>query len=167
MSVPTVALLAAAATGIWLDVPYVRQAKNGCGSASIAMVMEYWSRHGAGEAGAPNPDSIQRTLYSEGAGGIFASDLVQYFRQRGFRTFAFRGTWADLQEHLEKGRPLIVCLKQGGPLHYVVVAGLDPEQQLVLVNDPARRKLLKVDRATFEGDWKDCWTLLALPQRDR
>ena len=52
------------------------------------------------------------------------------------------------------------------PSHYVVVAGLDWRQDLVMVNDPARRKLLKIDRATFERDWEiaDRWTLLALPR---
>jgi len=35
-----------------------------------------------------------------------------------------------------------------------------------MVNDPARRKLLKIDRATFERYWEiaDRWTLLALPR---
>jgi len=62
---------------------------------------------------------------------------------------------------------LIVALKPGSmaPLHYVVVAGIDQERQLVLVNDPAQRKLLKEDRSRFEREWKGAgrWTLLALP----
>ena len=45
-----------------------------------------------------------------------------------------------------------------------LVTGLD--QNIVLVNDPARRKLLKLRRSDFETAWKatDNWTLLALPQ---
>src|SRR4029434_1062007 len=67
--------------------------------------------------------------------------------------------------------PLIVALKPseaGAPLHYVVVAGLDQQAGLVLLNDPARRKLLKQDRADFEKQWSGVnkWTLLALPQSD-
>jgi predicted double-glycine peptidase len=88
-----------------------------------------------------------------------------YFREKGFQTFAFRGEWADLQNHIEKGRPLIVCLKEGAPLHYVVVAGVDAG--FVMLNDPARRKLLKLDRAAFVRDWKDRWTLLAVPRQAR
>ena len=34
--------LAAERSGVWLDVPFVKQQKNGCGAASIAMVMRYW-----------------------------------------------------------------------------------------------------------------------------
>ena len=75
--------------------------------------------------------------------------------------------WKDLKEHLEKGRPLIVALNPGGSyLHYVVVAGLDWQQGVVLKNDPAERKLLKQGRANFEKEWKAAgnWTLLAVPQ---
>ena len=74
---------------------------------------------------------------------------------------------ADVKDHLAKGRPLIVALKPGrGPLHYVVVAGVDWEQGVVLANDPAERKLLKSDRSSFEKEWKAAgnWTLLAVPQ---
>ena len=74
-----------------------------------------------------------------------------------------------MKEHLEKGRPLLVALKPNGSAwHYVVVTGLDSDQELVLVNDPARRKLLKQDRSSFEREWTAAgkWTLLALPHEE-
>ena len=76
-----------------------------------------------------------------------------------------------MKQQLEKGRPLIVALKPDSgniPLHYVVVTGLDWKQALVLINDPAQRKLLKQDRSSFEREWSAAgkWTLLALPQPD-
>jgi ABC-type bacteriocin/lantibiotic exporter with double-glycine peptidase domain len=166
-------LHAEGASGVWLDVPFVRQEKDGCGSASIAMVMQYWARQqGRPVDGSADAARIQRALFSHQANGIYASDLEKYFQQAGYRTFAFRGEWADLKQHLEKGRPLIVALKPAVgnlPLHYVVVTGLDWDQGLVLVNDPAQRKLLKQGRSTFERGWSaaDKWTLLALPQPDR
>ncbi len=151
--------------GIWLDVPYVRQSPDGCGSACVSMVIRYWDEH------APRPhvireseEVIYRKLYSPQAGGIPAVSLRQYMEAQGFRVFVFKGAWQDLQEHLSKGRPLIVCLK-GRSSHYVVVSGIDPGQGIVLVNDPARRKLLEVRRANFERGWEGAgdWTLLALP----
>lgn len=157
--------------GIWIDVPFVKQDKNGCGAASIAMVMQFWQRQ-QGVAAIPGSDSteIQRMLYSPKARGIRASDMEHYLQQRGFRTFAFGGTSADLQQHLAKGRPLIVALKPstGAPLHYVVVTGIDPEHNLILLNDPAERKLLKQEIAEFEKQWKGTahWTLLAVPQSE-
>lgn len=157
-------LYAAATSGFWLDVPYIRQEKNGCGAASIAMVMQYWKERGAPVSAADaGPEAIHKRLYSRRAKGIYAADMEGYFREKGFEVFAFRGEWADLEQHIRKGRPLIVCLRQGGPLHYVVVAGVD--DGFVLVNDPARRKLLKLDREGFERDWKDRWTLLAVPRQ--
>ena len=166
------ALLAADLPGVWLDVPFVKQEKDGCGAASIAMVMQYWQA----QQGQPANDSsdasqIQRTLYSAKAHGIFASDMERYFQENRFRTFTIRGEWEDLKQHLDKGRPLIVALKpvarkpaSGGALHYVVVTGLGPE--MVMVNDPAQRKLLQQDRPSFEREWSAAgkWTLLVLPQ---
>ena len=161
---------ASAASGVWLDVPFVKQEKNGCGAASIAMVMQYWQKQ-EGRAATDTADAlyIQRALYSSEARGIYASDLERYLQQNGFQTFAFNGTVDDLRQHLQKGRPLIVALKPGGsaPLHYVVVTGLDWERGLVMVNDPAVRKLLKQDRSRFATEWSAAnnWTLLAVPQQ--
>jgi len=132
-------------------------------------VMQYWQLQ-QGRRGDPTAEAeqIQRVLHSDTAHGIYASDIERYFQQNGYATYAFAGEWSDLKQHLEKGRPLIAALKPGSmtPLHYVVVAGLDQEHGLVLVNDPAQRKLLKEDRSRFEQEWKAAgrWTLLALPE---
>jgi ABC-type bacteriocin/lantibiotic exporter with double-glycine peptidase domain len=161
-------LSAAAPSAIWLDVPFVKQPKDGCGAATVSMIMQYWEKQ-QGQAFQPSADAaaIQRALYSPEAHGIYASAIERYFRDNGFQAFAVQGTWPDLRQHLEKGRPLLVALKPGGraPLHYVVIAGLEQDDRIVLQNDPARRKLLKQNRADFERDWKraDYWMLLALP----
>ncbi len=164
-------LLAAELPGVWLDVPFIAQSKEGCGSASVAMVMQYWlGREGQHAGEAAQESVIYQALYSRQAGGIYASDLERYLREHGFRTFAFRGAWKDLRHHLEKGRPLVVALRpaQRAPLHYVVVAGMDWERGLVMVNDPAGRKLMKRERRGFEQQWESAgnWTLLALPQAE-
>ena len=160
-------LLAAGLPGVWLDVPFVKQEKDGCGAASMAMVMQYWqAQQGQPANDASDASQIQRTLYSAKAHGIYASDMERYLQEKGFRTFTIRGEWEDLKQHLEKGRPLIVALKpvSGGALHYVVVTGAGPE--MVMVNDPAQRKLLQQDQSSFEREWSAAgkWTLLALPQ---
>jgi hypothetical protein len=159
-------LTTALAGGGWLDVPFVRQEKNGCGSASIWMIMRYWSHPRT-----PPVQDIQRKLYSAEGKGIYARDMERFFRDNRFRTFAFKGGWADLAEHTSRGRPLIVCLERnarGVPLHYVVVAGVDTDQDVIWINDPAERKLLPVRRADFERVWNGTgnWTLLALPEQD-
>jgi ABC-type bacteriocin/lantibiotic exporter with double-glycine peptidase domain len=161
-------LFAADRPGIWLDVPFVKQEKDGCGAASIAMVMQYWQLQlGQLRRSTTEAAQIQRDLHSHAAHGIYASDMERYFQRNGYVTFAFDGEWSDLKQHLEKGRPLIAALKPAAmvSMHYVVVIGLDEERQLVLLNDPAQRKLLKEHRSRFEREWKGArhWTLLALP----
>lgn len=164
------AALAADAVNIWLDVPYVRQQKDGCGAASISMVMQYWQQH-QGLRANPNAayDRIQSQLYSPRAHGIYASAMERYFRQNGYRVFAFAGQWSDIERELQNGRPLIAALKPvagSKELHYVVVVGIDQPDHLVLVNDPDQRKLLKEDQSAFARDWKATgnWLLLAVPE---
>ena len=155
--------------GIWLDVPFIKQTAEGCGSASIAMLLQYWSAHGTSiAAGRDDADAIQKLLYSRKGHGIFASDVERYLNESGFRVFALRGAWSDLREHLAQGRPLIISLEPGhsrAPLHYLVVTGMDWQREAVFVNDPARGKLLRIERAEFEKEWLAArnWMLLAVP----
>jgi ABC-type bacteriocin/lantibiotic exporter with double-glycine peptidase domain len=164
--------LAAETAAIWIDVPFIAQAKDGCGSASISMVIQYWEKKD-GQAGpsSADPEKIQAALFSPAAGGIPASRMQNYFQESGYRVFVFQGEWEDLRHHLEQGRPLIVSLKASGPhgpLHYVVVVGIDSERGYVFVNDPAQQKMLRISRKGFESEWSYTrnWTLLALPRAD-
>jgi ABC-type bacteriocin/lantibiotic exporter with double-glycine peptidase domain len=161
-------LVADDSAGIWLDVPFVKQEKDGCGAASIAMVIQYWQlQQPQSSSPTATVEQIQLALHSDAAHGIYTSEMERFFKQNGYVTFPFAGEWLDLKLHLKKGRPLIAALKPGStlPLHYVVVAGLDEERQLVLLNDPAQRKLLKETRTRFEQEWMGAgrWTLLAIP----
>jgi len=162
--------LAAESPAIWIDVPYIAQAKDGCGSASISMVMQYWENK-SGRAASPSADAkaIQSALFSSSDGGILASKMQDYFRESGYRIFAFQGAWSDLEHHIRQGRPLIVGLKASGPhepFHYVVVVGIDSTRGYVFVNDPAQQKMLRISRQGFESEWSYTrnWTLLAVPR---
>lgn len=156
----------AAAQSVLLDVPFVRQEKDACGAACLTMVVRYWRAQGEAPLEDPGPEAIQRELYVAAERGIPGSAMRAYLERVGFHAFAVRGSWDDLEAHVGKGRPLIVCLSAPGRrLHYVVVAGVDTERGLVTINDPARRKLLTVARASFEKDWRasNNWTLVAAP----
>ena len=152
-------------------MPFVKQSEDGCGSAAISMVLQYWSGHGVQiDAQRADAASIQKQLYSRKARGIFASNMESYLNDSGFKVFLLDGSWADLEEHLKQGRPLIVSLQPGtakSPLHYAVVAGIDWQHDAVFVHDPARGKLLRIERADFEKQWRSNrnWLLLAVPQK--
>ena len=164
--------LAAETSGAWIDVPFVSQTSDGCGSASISMVIRYWeSKNGQSDPPIANAERIQAALFSPAAGGIPASMMRKYFQEIGYRSFAFQGEWSDLKHHLEKGRPLIVALRASvahGPLHYVVLVGIDSDRSYVFVNDPAQQKMLRISREGFESEWSAThnWTLLAVPRTD-
>jgi ABC-type bacteriocin/lantibiotic exporter with double-glycine peptidase domain len=153
---------------MWIDVPFVSQPREGCGAASLSMLMQYW----AGKQQLPNsPDSdvalIQHQLYSKTERGIPAEQMGKYLRQHGFKAFAFPGNWSDLEAQIAKGRPLIVAIRPEGQseLHYVVIDGVDTAKGLITMNDPAVRKLLTEERGQFEKEWSAThnWTLLAVP----
>jgi len=163
------ALAVAGAPGLWLDVPYIHQEKEGCGSASLAMILGYWQgKNPSLPSVRVEPSTIQQQLYDPKLRGIPASRMEQYLRESGLEAFAFRGDWSDLRANIAKGRPLIAALKRkAAPAHYVVVAGIAPDDAAALVNDPQRGKLVRVERAEFEKAWKgtENWTLLAVPRQ--
>lgn len=161
-------LFAEAGAALWIDVPFIHQPREGCGAASLAMVMQYWaSQPGGRPVPGADVDQIQRQLYSPRDHGIPATAMEQYLRQHGFVAIPFSGRWEDLEQQIEKGRPLIAALKPEGQseLHYVVIDGVDPDRGLVMMNDPAVRKLLTQERAGFEKEWSATgnWVLLAVP----
>jgi ABC-type bacteriocin/lantibiotic exporter with double-glycine peptidase domain len=157
--------------GIWLDVPYVKQTEDGCGSAAISMLLQYWTAHGVPiDSQRTDSAAIQKLLYSRQVRGIRASDMESYLKESGLRVFPLNGDWKDLLEQLKQGRPLIASLQPGNaknPLHYVVVTGIDWQNAAVFINDPARGKLLRVGREDFEKQWRPNrnWMLLALPEK--
>lgn len=164
------AVPAGAGPAIWIDVPFVQQTTDGCGSASLSMVMRYWDRkEGRTVAADAEETKIQAALFSRAAKGIFASSMRDYLQRSGYQAFAFRGKWSDFEHQLALGRPMIVGLQASrahGPLHYVVVVGVDPQRNYLFMNDPAQQKMLRISREGFEQEWRatDNWTLLAVPK---
>ena len=151
-----------------LDVPFVQQTKAGCGSAAVAMVVQYWARsHPELDSAEADAERIDKLLPATSARGIEGRALKDYLDRRGFETFIFNGELVDLQHHVEKGRPVIVCFAPKGPqqpLHYAVVAGVDKHS--IWINDPARGKLFREDLSHFLIEWKTTgdWALLAVPR---
>jgi ABC-type bacteriocin/lantibiotic exporter with double-glycine peptidase domain len=156
-----------------IDVPFVAQVKNGCGSAVLAMLHRYWQQHGQQGATTtpsfeeiPSLEEIHQQVYSPKAGGSPASAVERYLQKAGFQTFAVTGSWSDLEEHIGQGRPVAVALRPGRAsrqLHYVLVVGISEDR--ILLHDPAHapNQLLLCDE--FERQWRPArrWMLLALP----
>ena len=153
MKVWTVWLLASA-----LNVPFVPQAKDTCGAASLTMVLRYWG-------GEVTHDEIARELLEAELHGIPGSRLAEFARTRGFEAFAYKGDHAQLRDFVAKGRPLIVAWGLGRDrFHNVVVVGVEEKGGAVIVNDPARGPGRRIPRGTFNERWAkaDHWTLLVM-----
>jgi ABC-type bacteriocin/lantibiotic exporter with double-glycine peptidase domain len=152
----------------WLDVPYVEQVRAGCGSAAVAMVVQYWAHQFPGlRAAAADTERIDQLLPAS-TRGIHGAALKNYLEQEGFSAYIFSGEITDLKHHFDKGRPLIVCLAPKGPrapLHYAVLVGIDDSR--VWLNDSARGKLFNEDLARFKEEWSATgnWALLAVPRQ--
>ena len=140
-----------------LDVPFVPQSQALCGGAALAMVMRFW-----GEPTVLAEDFADRI--EPGGAGIRTDNLVSAARARGWTALPATGTPADVQTHLERGRPIIVLLGSGSSTsHYVVVVGWSSGS--VIVHDPALGPFRTIREATFDRAWASSarWCLLVLP----
>jgi predicted double-glycine peptidase len=151
----------------WLDVPYIRQVKSGCGAAAVAMVVQYWARHNPDLKHAAEETDRINELLPPSRKGIRGSALKEYLSKRDFDAYIFDGEIQDLRQHFEKGRPVIVCLGLSGaeaPLHYAVVVGV--EEQAIWLHDSARGKLVRETLERFRNSWNitENWALLAVPR---
>ena len=139
-----------------LNVPFVPQAKDTCGAASLTMVLRYWG-------GEDTHDEIARELLEAELHGIPGSRLAQFARARGFEAFTYKGDLSQLRDFVAKGWPLIVAWGLGRDrFHNVVVVGV--EDGSVIVNDPARGPRRRVSQEAFDKRWAkaDYWTLLVM-----
>ncbi len=149
-----------------LDLPFYRQQKDGCGAASVAMVLHYWQQRQPQTMGQmPEADEVYRALYQPELRGIPLGQMRQFMDGQGLRAYTLRGTMHDLKQQLAKGRPLIVATKAGDrkPIHFVVATGLDGDA--VWMNDPTRKKPRRMALKKLQQQWAraDGWMLLAVP----
>jgi tetratricopeptide (TPR) repeat protein len=147
------------ASAVQLPVPFVRQEKDTCGAAALAMVMGYWGRE-------VEQGEIAAALVESELRGIRGSRLAEFARGRGMEAIAFAGDTAILRDHLAKGRPLVVALGAGrGRLHDVVVVGFDDERGEAIVHDPAKGKDRRIAAGELDRKWAKSgyWTLLVTP----
>jgi ABC-type bacteriocin/lantibiotic exporter with double-glycine peptidase domain len=153
-------VLAGVLGGLPIDVPFVRQAENTCGAASLAMVLRYWKED-------VTHDAIAARLSGHEQRGIPGSSLQAFARERGLMAIAYEGDTALLRDYVAKGRPLIVAWKQGARrFHDVVVVGHDDARGEFIVHDPAKGPSRRVKQKAFEKRWAGTghWTLLVMPE---
>lgn len=126
-----------------------------CGPAALVSVLRYYGQPALLDDFVRASDSAQD--------GARAGALRDIARGLGYRAHVVQGTFDDLEEHLSKGRPLVVGLlkpySNGAWPHYEVVVGIHPELGDLLTHDPARG-WTRNTRDGFLAEWEPAGRLL-------
>lgn len=138
--------------------PVRQQRENDCGPACLTTVLRAWDQ-------AVTLDELVKACPPREGGGVTAAALRAEAKKRGLKAFAIEGTLDDVEEHLAKGRPLIVGLVKrdlfGSRAHYEVVAGLAQDRSYLVLIDPARGWMRESKKA-FLREWESSGRVLLL-----
>ncbi len=143
-------------------VPFYPQKKYQCGPASLAAVLNFWGQN-------DSPEQIAQAIYLPRLKGSLSLDLWRYARDQGFDARMQEGSLEDLQAHLVRKQPVIAFLNLGFTFfpigHFLVVVGLDPEQQVVIAYS-GTEKDKRIPYKKFLSDWKKTqyWSLVITPR---
>ena len=141
--------------GTWLraaPTPVVLQGKPmDCGLAALAMVAGAWGHEwtlAELQAVAPPGDK-----------GVKLGKLRDVARSRGLDAYAIKGTHADLERELRKGRPVLLGLllpfeQRRAQAHYEVVVAIHPRDGSVITRDPATGRLMRRTKQVLDQEWK-------------
>lgn len=134
------------------STPVVKQKTQAdCGLAALAMVAGAWGHSwSVGDLARKVPPTKI---------GVKLKRLRDYARQRGLEAYAVKGTFADLENELRAGRPVLLGLvlpydKNNNLNHYEVAVAIDPRDHTVITRDPATGDLMRRVKKVFELEWK-------------
>jgi ABC-type bacteriocin/lantibiotic exporter with double-glycine peptidase domain len=128
-----------------------QQTRADCGLAALAMVAGAWG-HTWSVA------EMARTLPPT-KNGVKLKRLRDFARERGLDAYAVKGTFADLENELRAGRPVVLGLvlpfdQSHNLSHYEVAVAIDPRDQSVITRDPATGALMRRVRKVLDLEWK-------------
>lgn len=143
-----------------------QQTQADCGLAALAMVAGAW-----GHSWSVN-DLARKVPPSKN--GVKLKRLRDYARDRGLEAYALEGTFADLENELRAGRPVVLGLvlpyDQNNNLnHYEVVVAIDPRDHTVITRDPATGELMRRVKKVLDLEWKTAGyaTLVVVSDRSK
>jgi len=137
-------------------VPFFPQEAYQCGPASLAAVLNY---HGV----VVTPDEIAADIFSTGAKGTLALDMVFYARKNGLSTDQYSGGFDDLKRAIDAGTPVIILVDYGfwayEKAHFMVVLGYNDKG---VVADSGTEHLKLVSSEELKRIWEKTkfWTLV-------
>jgi tetratricopeptide (TPR) repeat protein len=131
---------------------YIKQQdRNYCGPATLAMLMNYWSKEKK-----YNQHEVAEAIYDEKTKIAYNSDMVFFPNQEGLTAYSFNSTMEELKKLIDSGIPVIVFqkpVKQIKKGHYRVVFGYDEEKKAFVLHDP----MLGPNRGIRYKDFQELW----------
>lgn len=140
-------------------VPFIKQSKNHCGPASLAMLLEYNNRK-------VDLGVLSSQMMTPAAQGTYAIDLITAVRRQGMIAIRVNDLKSLLTE-ISAGNPVLVFQNMGFGFmpkwHYAVVVGHDLDGPDVILHS-GKKKFLKTDMRFFERTWKmaDYWGIVVI-----
>lgn len=141
-------------------VPFVAQAANHCGPATLTMAMNWAGKN-------VTVEEVTPMVFTPGAKGSFQADMISASRRQGLMAIPLEGM-NDLLREVSSGNPVIVFENLGltwyPQWHYAVVFGYDLQHQYVLMHSGLEANK-RWDMRRFERSWKlaDYWGMVVLP----
>lgn len=132
--------------------PVVKQKTQAdCGLAALAMVAGAWGHSWS-------VDDLARKV-PPSKNGVKLKRLRDYAQQRGLDAYAVKGTFADLENELRAGRPVVLGLvlpydQDNNLNHYEVAVAIDPRDHTVITRDPATGELMRRVKKVLDLEWK-------------
>jgi hypothetical protein len=117
-----------------LEVPFVAQSPDRCGTAAVDMVLRFYGSK-------PDAEALDREIHIPALGGSIPALLVDAARQQGFAADATRSTEEEIQRLLAAGYPLILMLGPTGEApqgHFVVATGFQARTGALRVHSGSR-----------------------------
>ena len=148
-------------TSVGINLLELKQGNKQCALTSISVLADYWGI---------NKDSreIENELGATPKDGYTLKQIRDWARHNGLDSYVISGTLAELRYHVEKGRPVIVVLKErlGSGNHSVVVKYVQPNGDIEVM-DPWKGKHAKIRKISFLARSKDLRNpmLISAPRR--
>lgn len=149
-----------APSAIRLPVPIVRQARERCGPAALAMVLRFY--------GADTSVSLADDAYDPALRGALITDLAGSARRAGFAATVAAIAPESLAVLLGEGvPPVLLYLRGAGPVaaaHYGVLVGWDPARGRFTLHDGSRSPRT-MSRAELLRRWRGAGSLALVVRR--
>lgn len=130
------------------DVPFFRQTGNGCGSAALASVYQYY---GVGQS----PETISSRVYDEKSKGSLNLKMLLDAREQGLNAVLYSGSFEDVRASVDQGNPLIIMHSSGfSSYHYMVVGYEGKNVSTIIVHDGASA-FARYESAKIRKSWEE------------